>query len=314
MGAHEHAGHHHPQPGAPPADGGQERRVLAAMCLTGGFTVVEVVGGLLAGSLALIADAGHMLTDTGALALAWVAFKVARRPPDRYRSYGYQRFPVLAAWLNGALLVLIVLWILVEALRRLWDPVQVLAGPMLVVAVVGLLVNLIAFAVLRSGDRNNLNMRGALVHVLGDLLGSAAAVTAAVVIMVTGWTPIDPLLSVLVALLVLKSGVSLLRQAGHVLMEGAPPDLDGSALRSVLVDEIEGLDDVHHVHVWCLSPGQSIVTLHARVREGMDQQKALVRILTCLRQRFGVAHATVQIERGECLDQGGHCLPPSGRG
>ena len=280
---------------------GSERRLLLAMWLTGGFMLVEVVGGLYAGSLALLADAGHMLTDTAALGFAYFAFRVARRPPDPRRSYGYHRFPVIAAFVNGVTLVGIVAWIAVEAVRRLREPVEILDGPMLAVAVVGLVVNLVAFRILHGGDQGNLNLRGALLHVLGDLLGSVAAIAAAMVIMLTGWTPIDPLLSLLVAALILRSGIALLRQSGHVLMEGSPEDIDADTVRVALVSEVPEVHDVHHVHVWSLSPGHPLMTLHAHVRDEADNERVLSEILACLRERFGVEHATVQLENGRCL-------------
>ncbi|MEQ8207403.1 MAG: cation diffusion facilitator family transporter, partial [Woeseia sp.] len=179
------------------------RRVLIALLLTGTFTVVEAVTGVLTGSLALLADAGHMLTDTMALALAAFAFRVGRRPADPRRSYGYQRFQILAAFANAITLILIVGWIVVEAISRLMSPPEVQATGMLIVASAGLLINIAAFVILHGGDQENLNMRGAALHVLGDLLGSVAAIAAALVILFSGWMPIDPLLSMLVALLIL---------------------------------------------------------------------------------------------------------------
>ena len=176
------------------ADADNQRRVLWAMLLTSGFMLAEVVGGVVAGSLALLADAGHMLTDCASLALAWMAFRIGRRPHDARRTYGYHRFQVLAAFVNGLSLIAIVLWIAIEAVRRLLDPVEVLGGLMLVIAVLGLLVNLAAFWILHGGDRANLNIRGAALHVMGDLLGSVAAIVAALVIFWDGWVPIDPLL------------------------------------------------------------------------------------------------------------------------
>lgn len=278
-----------------------ERRLLLAMWLTGGFMLVEVLGGLYAGSLALLADAGHMLTDTAALGFAYFAFRVARRPPDSRRSYGYHRFPVLAAFVNGVTLIGIVGWIAIEALSRLREPVEILDGPMLAVAAVGLIVNLGAFWILHGSDRTNLNLRGALLHVVGDLLGSVAAIAAAVIIMLTGWTPIDPLLSLLVAALILRSGTSLLRQSGHVLMEGSPADIDEEVVRDTLVTVVPEVDDVHQVHVWSLSPGHPLMTLHAHVRAEADNERVLGQILNCIHTRFGVEHATVQLESGRCL-------------
>ncbi len=282
---------------------GGERRLFWAMLLTASFMVAEVVGGLLSQSLALLADAGHMLTDTAALGFAWVAFRIARRAPDARRSYGYQRFQVLAAFINGATLVAIVAWILIEAVQRLREPVEVLGGLMLTIAVLGLLVNIAAFWILHGGDRANLNIRGAALHVLGDLLGSVAAIVAAVIILLTGWMPIDPLLSVFVALLILRSAWLLLRQSAHVLLEGTPDHIDVARLRTAVVEAVPDVEDVHHVHAWSLTPERSLITLHARVRGDADHDEVMQGINDVLIRKFGVAHATIQIERGRCLDE-----------
>jgi cobalt-zinc-cadmium efflux system protein len=272
------------------------------MLLTGGFMAVEAAGGLLAGSLALLADAVHMLTDAAALCFAWLAFRLARRPADPQRSYGYHRFQVLAAFVNGVVLIAIVVWIVIEAVERLREPVEILGGLMLAVAAVGLVANVIAFAILHGGNRENLNVRGALLHVLGDLLGSLAAMVAAMVIIVTGWTPIDPILSMLVALLILRSAWALVRQSTHVLLEGTPTEIDVPRLKSELVDSVPEVDDVHHVHVWTLASGKLVMTLHAHVRDDVDTEQVLRRIVSICHERFGVTHVTVQIEHGHCAD------------
>jgi cobalt-zinc-cadmium efflux system protein len=272
------------------------------MLLTGGFMAVEATGGLLAGSLALLADAGHMLTDAAALAFAWLAFRLAHRPADTARSYGYHRFQVLAAFVNGVVLIAIVAWILFEAVQRLREPVEILGGLMLAVAAVGLIVNIVAFFILHGANRENLNVRGALLHVLGDLLGSVAALLAAMIIIFTGWTPIDPILSVLVAMLILRSAWALVRQSTHVLLEGTPTEVDVSQLKSALVEGVAKVDDVHHVHVWTLATGKLVMTLHAHVCEDADSEQVLRTIHSICRERFGVAHVTVQIEHGRCAD------------
>ncbi len=289
--AHQHGHGHHGHD--------NERRVLLALVLTGSFMVVEVVGGLAAGSLALMADAGHMLTDTLSLALAFVAFRIGRWPQDSLRTYGYHRFQVLAAFVNGLTLVVIVGWIAIEAIRRLFEPVAVLGGLMLAVAVVGLVVNIAAFAVLHGGDRHNLNIRGAALHVLADLLGSVAAIVAALVITYTGWMPVDPLLSLGVAALILRSAWMLLRKSGHILLEGAPEWLDEAELREALVAAVPAVRDVHHVHAWMLTMERPLVTLHARVTPGVDPQATLAAIQRALAERFGIEHATVQIETSQ---------------
>lgn len=295
---HNHDHHDH---GALPDD---RRRLLAALLLTGGFMVVEAVGGWLAGSLALIADAAHMLTDTASLLLAWLAFRVTDRPADRKRTYGYHRFPVLAAFVNGLALLVIVGWIVFEAIGRLLEPTPVMGGTMLTIAVVGLLVNIVAFALLHGGSRDNLNMRGAAVHVLGDLLGSVGAIVAAGVILVTGWTPIDPILSLLVALLVLRAAWYVLREATHILLEGAPPAVDPHEIERVLPSVVEGLIDVHHIHAWSLSGERPMMSLHARADGAVAHDTLVARIKEVLRERFGVEHVTLQVEYGEaCLDE-----------
>ena len=295
-------GHDHGHGHAPPVDADNQRRVFWAMLVTGGFMAVEVAGGLISGSLALLADAGHMLTDTASLGLAWVAFKLGRKPADTARSYGYQRFQVLAAFVNGATLIAIVGWIAVEAVGRLLTPQPVMGGTMMAVAVLGLIVNLVAFRLLHGGDQRNLNLRGAALHVLGDLLGSLAAIAAAVVILTTGWTPIDPLLSLLVAGLILRSAWMLVRQSGHILLEGTPSHLDIEEIKRELPAAVPAVSDVHHVHAWSLTAERPLVTLHANVRAGADHSRVLQAIKTHLSERFAVEHSTVQLEPGPCAD------------
>ncbi len=224
-------GHHHVhRHGAPSGDAANSRAVGFAAAITGGFMVVEVIGGFLAGSLALVADAGHMMTDFAALAMAWMAFRMARRPADARRSYGFGRLSVLAAFVNGLALFAVAVWISIEAVRRLAEPHPVAGGLMLAVAAAGLVVNVAAFWILSRGDRGNLNLRAALLHVAGDLLGSAAAIVAALVIIGTGWTPIDPILSVFVAVLILYSAAKVVRESAHILLEGTPPGADPAVI------------------------------------------------------------------------------------
>ena len=298
--SHDHDHTHHDHSHAPPVSQDNERRIFIAMLLTGGFIVAEIIGGLLSGSLALIADAGHMATDTAALALAWLAFRLSKRPADARRSYGYHRGEVLAAFVNGIAMIALVVWIFVEAIQRLFEPVEVLGGVMLWIAVGGLAVNCIAFWLLHTGSRDNLNVRGAAVHVAGDLLGSIAAIIAAGVIIRTGWTPIDPLLSMAVALLVLRSAWFITRQSAHILMEGAPQNLDPAAIGSDLLNTIEDLEDVHHIHIWCLTQERPLVTLHARIKDEADPDQMLKTISSRLLDRFQIEHVTVQIEKTAC--------------
>lgn len=279
---------------------GNERRVTAALLLTGGFMLIEVVGGILSGSLALLADAGHMLTDAAALGLSLAAFRASRKPASPNYSYGFHRFQMLAAFVNGAALIGVCAWIAIEAISRLLRPVEILAGQMMAVAVSGLAINLACYAILHGGERSNLNMQGAALHVLGDLLGSLAAIAAAGGILLTGWTPLDPILSLLVTALILKSAWSLIARSGHVLMEGTPEGIDIDSLRSTLVDSVPGLADIHHVHLWMLTPDQPMITLHALVAGGQDEQEMLRVIQETLSVKFGLRHATVQIEKAVC--------------
>ncbi len=298
---HPHHGHHlHLNPEGGPEN---QRRVLFAMLLTGGFMFAEVIGGLLSGSLALLADAGHMLTDSAALALAWLAFQIARRPADARRSFGYRRFEVLAAFANGLALFAIVAWILFEAVQRLTNPVEIHGAPMLGVAAVGLVVNIIALKILHQDHTENINIRGARMHVLSDLLGSVAAIAAALVILATGWTPIDPLLSMLVAVLIMRGAWKLLQQSTHILLEGTPDDINREAVRRHLTETMPELIDVHHIHAWSLSDSQTVMTLHAQIPEQSDQAALLKRMKSVLAQRFNVSHATIQLEPCGCPDR-----------
>jgi cobalt-zinc-cadmium efflux system protein len=284
-------------------DSSNMRRVTIALTLTAVFMLVEVAGGILAGSLALLADAGHMLTDTMALALAAMAFQVSKRPADTKLTYGYQRFQILAAFINGLSLLFIVGWILYEAVRRFLAPPDVLGGTMLVVATAGLVVNIIAFAVLHGGDRDNLNIRGAALHVAGDLLGSVAAIIAAIVIIYTGWMAIDPILSVGVAGLILRSAWVLVMRSAHVLLEGAPEWLDVDSMRERLVAGIPEVTGIHHVHVWGLTPQDLMLTMHVRLMGGPDNPTDVIRrVKNLLREDYGIGHSTLEIEIDDCAD------------
>lgn len=295
--AHDH-GHSH----AVAVTADSERRMLLVLLLTASIMVAEVVGGLLSGSLALLADAGHMLTDAAALALAWLAFRLGRRPSDPRRSFGYHRLQVLAAFVNGISLFALSGWILYEAAERLMQPHPVMGGTMMAVATLGAVGNVLGFVILHRGDRENLNVRGALLHVMGDLLGSVAAIAAAGIILVTGWTPIDPILSVLVALLILRGAWTVVRQSMHILVEGTPSDIDLDILRRTLRDAAPEVTDIHHVHVWSLTAERTLLTMHAVVRQDADRDAVLGVLLETLRRRFGIGHATVQIETGPCPD------------
>ena len=279
-----------------------ERRMGIAALITGLFMGAEIVGGVISGSLALLADAGHMLTDFASLSLAWFGFRLTRRPADWMRTYGFDRFQVLIAFTNGVALFAIAAWIVYEAVERLSTPRPVEGGIMVVVALLGLLVNVAAFMLLHGADRENLNVKGAAVHVLGDLLGSVAALVAGAVILFTGWTPIDPLLSILVAAIILRSGWTVVMDSGHILLEGAPPELDTRDIGPDLAANVPGVIGVHHVHVWSITQERQMVTLHACVDEGLEGDRMVKAIKERLHTRFGLDHATVEIEHGVCAD------------
>ena len=299
--AHPHGhGHDHDHDHA----AGASSTILGiAFALTALFMVVEFAGGVLANSLALVADAGHMLTDAAALALAWAAVRLAARPADAKRSFGYQRLRVLATFVNGCALLFIVAWIAFEAVMRLLNPVPVNASAILWIGSLGLAVNLIVFAMLRRGDSHDMNLSAASLHVLGDLLGSVAAIVAAVIILWTGWMPIDPLLSLLVSALIVKSAVSLVRRSAHILMEGSPEWLDHGELRRTLEQKIPAIRDVHHVHTWSVGPHETLLTMHALVNGAADQEMVLKDTKALLAERFGITHTTIQIEVADCVDR-----------
>ncbi|OZI20771.1 cation transporter [Bordetella genomosp. 9] len=298
-GGHSHGpgGHAHSSHGA--AD---ERRLAWALAIITVFMVVEIVGGVLSGSLALLADAGHMVSDAAALAFSLVALRVGRRSATPRMSYGYRRLEILAAFVNGLALFAIAIWIAVEAIQRFWQPVQVMAGTMLAIAVAGLLANIVGFLILTGGSQENLNMRSALLHVMGDLLGSVAAIVAAVVIIWTGWTPIDPLLSVLVAAIVLKGAWRLVRSSGHILLEGTPGGLEPHAIKADLEENVALVRVAHHIHAWSITAEQHMLTLHVVPREGAAVRDVIDAVRKRVAERFNISHVTVQVEDSEHHD------------
>ncbi|MBO0906224.1 cation diffusion facilitator family transporter [Jiella sonneratiae] len=297
---HDHGHHHH----APTVSSGNERAVLLGFLLTFGFMIAEGVGGLLSGSLALVADAGHMLTDSAALALAWAGFHFGKRSSDERRTFGYMRFEILAGFVNAVALILLIVWIAYEAVMRLITPQTVLAGPMLGIAVLGLLVNVGVFFMLRKGDQEHVNIRGALLHVIGDLLGSVAAIVAAIAIWLTGWTPIDPILSVLLSAIILRSAWVLLKNTLNILMEGVPGDISPDELAEKLLAEVAGLCGVEHVHVWSITSGQPLATMNVRLEEDADPRAVVGRVKEVLLADFGIGHSTIEIDFGGSAE---HC-------
>ena len=290
--------HHHPHPPHPHARGHADaadavRRALATgLVLTAGFALVEVGAGLYAGSLALISDAGHMATDAASFVVALVAHYVSRRPPSARASYGYARAEVLAAFVNALAMLGLVVFIAVEAVDRLLHPVPVAGGVVMAVAVVGLAINV--FVAWRlSGTGGNLNARGALLHVFGDILGSVAAIVAGAVVAFTGWTPVDPILSVVVALLILRSTVALLRESGAVLMERVPRHLSYERIGRALA-ALPGVTGVHDLHVWAMGGGRVALSAHVVLARGSDWPATLAAAQRLLAADFGIDHATLQ--------------------
>lgn len=276
------------------------KRLMLAFGVTATFMVIEVIGGLVSGSLALLADAGHMLTDAAALLFALIAVQFSRRPPSARHTFGWLRLTTLAAFVNAIALVVITILIVWEAFQRFRDPQPVAGMTMMVIAVAGLLANVLAFWILHRGSaEKNLNVRAAALHVLGDLLGSVGAIVAALVIISTGWTPIDPILSVLVSCLVLRSAWGLLRESVNELLEGAPVSLDIPALKRRLCRDIPEVRDVHHVHVWLVGE-KPVMTLHVQVIPPHDHDALLGRIQHFLEHHYEISHATIQMEYQTC--------------
>jgi len=274
-------------------------KLLAVLGLTLGVLVVQVVVGLLTGSLALLADAGHMLSDSFGLVLALAAISVAQRPGGPRQTYGVHRTEVLAAGVNGLVLLGICVAIVVGALRRLDDPPAIEGGWVLAAGVVGLVVNVVGLVVLRSGAQESLNVRGAYLEVLGDALGSVAVIASAVVILLTGWHAADPVASLLIAALVVPRAVSLLRDVAEVLLESSPRDVDLAEVRGHILG-VQGVVDVHDLHVWTITSGMPVMSAHVVVDESVtdmaDAHHVLDHLCSCLSHHFDVAHSTFQIE------------------
>ena len=304
---HDHPHPHHDHDHDHRQDGGRGRKLLFAFLLTLLMLLAEAVGGLWSGSLALLADAGHMMVDALALALAFVGARLALRPADARRSYGYGRLEVLAGFVNALTQFVLVGFIAYEAVSRLMHPGAILSGVMLVVAMVGLLVNLLVLRVLHGHAHDDVNMAGASLHVLGDLLGSFGAVLAALAVRYMGWNWADPMLSLLVSLLILGGAWRLLRKSAHILLEGVPEDLDVGEVEQALRQAEASIRDIHHLHVWQLASGSRMATLHAQVDSG-DGAGAVAAIHGLLRQRFGILHVTVQVDAGPCTDHARDCL------
>ncbi|MPZ26232.1 MAG: cation diffusion facilitator family transporter [Micromonosporaceae bacterium] len=299
-------GHGHGVPGGAAGSAGarHRRRLWLAFGLLAGYMAVDALAAWWTGSLALLSDAGHVATDVLGIGMALAAIHAAGRavtggPGKPHRTFGLYRLEVLAALGNAVLLFAVAGFVLVEALRRIGDPPEVLAGPMLLVAAGGLLVNLIGFGLLRAGARESLNVRGAYLEVLGDLLSSVGVVAAAVIILLTGWRYADPLLAVAVALFIIPRTASLARAALRVLVQAAPKHLAVTEVASTLA-AVPGVCDVHDLHVWTLTSGMDVASAHLTIDRADRLDQVLTGARTALRERYGIAHATLQVETDAC--------------
>lgn len=301
MSHHHEQGHSHDHGVAITQD--NKFRVFIAMLLTFGFMLAELIGGLISGSLALLADAGHMLSDGMALLLSWIAFKISDKKANTSHSFGWHRFQILAAFVNGITLIVIAAWIIIEAIQRFLTPSEVLSTPMVVIATLGLMVNLVVFRILSGGNQENLNLKSAMIHVLGDILGSIAAILAAVLIMLFEWHIADPILSVLVAFLIVRSGIDVVKKSAHILIEGSPSEFDPKAIKAKIMNQIPCISDVHHIHAWCLTNDYHLLTLHVAVKEFNAEEDVLRLVKNVLEKQFGFQHSTIQIEYLNCPDE-----------
>lgn len=283
------------------------RRLVLVLVLVVGYLVAEVIGGVLTNSLALLADAGHMFTDAAGIGLALFAIWFARRPSTPEKSFGYYRVEIFAAMLNAVLLFAVAAYILYEAMQRFAAPPEVIGLPMLAIASGGLIVNLVSMRLLHGGAQTSLNLRGAYLEVMGDLLGSAAVIVAGVVIILTGWTPIDPIASVLIAALILPRTWSLLREAVDILLQATPKGVDLDEVRRHLL-RARGVIDVHDLHAWTLTSGVNVVSLHAVMAPGAEPASVLDELCACLTDDFDMEHSTVQLESADRrrLEHGAH--------
>lgn len=277
------------------AAGAGARRLLIVLGMTASYMVVEIIGGILTGSLALIADAGHMGTDAAGVSMALIAIWFAKRPATEHKSYGFYRLEILAAIGNGILLFGVAAYILYEAYRRFQEPPEVLGLQMFLVATVGLGINLISAYLLFAGQKTSLNMRGAFYEVVGDLLGSVAVIVAGIIIALTGWVLVDPIASVLIGLFILPRTWNLVREAVDILLEATPKGVDMAEVRQHIL-ETEGVQDAHDLHAWTITSGMNVLSAHVVVDSNADSATVLDRLCACLTADFDIEHSTFQLE------------------
>lgn len=283
-----------------------ERALLLALILTSTFLIAEVAGGILTGSLALISDAAHMLTDVTALIIALVAIYLAKRPADSIRTFGYYRFEILAAAFNTILLFIVALYILYEAYQRLHNPPEIHSTGMLIIASIGLVVNLISMRLLTVSKDENLNMKSAYLEVWSDMLGSVGVILGALIIRFSGWGWVDSIIAILIGLWVLPRTWVLLKESMNILLEGVPEGIDLKKLEKS-VREIEGILDIHELHVWAITSNKVSLTAHVVIDPVYDCERVLPEIRELLSKQFNITHTTLQHERKMCLDEKGVC-------
>ncbi|ASF27731.1 MULTISPECIES: cation diffusion facilitator family transporter [Bacillus amyloliquefaciens group] len=285
-------GHNH-------TDGSNKKVLLISFIMITGYMIIEAIGGFLTNSLALLSDAGHMLSDSISLMIALIAFKLAEKKASHNKTFGYKRFEILAAVINGAALILISLYIIYEAIKRFSHPPEVATTGMLIISIIGLAVNiLVAWIMLNGGDtKNNLNIKGAYLHVVSDMLGSIGAILAAILIIFFGWGWADPLASVIVAVLVLRSGYNVTKDAIHVLMEGTPENIDVTDIIHT-IEETEGIQNIHDLHIWSITSGLNALSCHAVVDDQLtiSESERILRKIEHELEHKGITHVTIQME------------------
>lgn len=310
MGHHHHHGHSHGHGhGHSHSHTSNKKALLSSFILITVFMVVEVIGGFLTNSLALLSDAGHMLSDAAALGLSFFAIKLGEKQGSQEKTYGYKRFEIIAAALNGLTLIIISLYIFYEAFERFFAPPEVQSTGMLMISVTGLIVNIIAAWILMSGDKDeNLNVRSAFLHVLGDMLGSVGAIVAALLIMFFGWTIADPIASVIVAVLILISGYRVTKDSFHILMEGAPTQIDTEKVKKAL-SSVPLVKEVHDLHIWTITSGYPVLSCHITIFDDGIHDDILKQSQKILHDEFHIEHSTIQVEKAAngCPSPHGTC-------
>jgi cobalt-zinc-cadmium efflux system protein len=290
MGHHHDHSHNH-------SHSGNKKALFSSFCLILIFMVVEVIGGIMTNSLALLSDAGHMLSDAASLGLSFFALKLGERDASLDKTYGYKRFEIIAAAINGLLLVIVAVYIFYEAAQRFFAPPEVQSKGMLLIATIGLLVNIVAAVILMNGDKEeNLNVKSAFLHVIGDLLGSVGAIAAALLILFFGWNLADSIASVIVGVLILVSGSRVIKESYQILMEGAPAQIDMRGIKKALC-EIPEVREVHDLHVWTITSGYLVLSCHLTIENEAVHDDILMLSQTILHDKFGIEHSTIQVER-----------------